>query len=224
MSFLVCSCIFLFLAFRGISNELTPNEYSRRSAGFVNQRLGRLLLSHCKTKDIEHSFKSTSESASCHSTGPLSGHVRKEAGWLLTVFICAFILIFILPVACCPFWPLRTVRFFHSAPLTECDISVCLDSSDLKMRKEMLNMRGVKHRLSLRPRVRRTSVTRAVSELATEGTTVRAAKHWNVLKDPCHIYATGNKSVRVQVIPVLVNSVSSVVIRTMEAKYRLRTI
>lgn len=50
---------------------------------------------------------------------------------------------------------------------------------------------------------KRSSKTRfrvkAASQVGLEGSSVRAASHWKDLKDPCHIWATGEKSVRVNV-------------------------
>eukprot|EP00210_Caulerpa_lentillifera_P000266 g259.t1 len=47
---------------------------------------------------------------------------------------------------------------------------------------------------NLRTRIRVTDA----SQVQLEGTNVRSATHWSDLKDPCHIWATGNKSVRVK--------------------------
>lgn len=39
----------------------------------------------------------------------------------------------------------------------------------------------------------------ATSDVNITGTNVRAASHWTDLKDPYHIFASGNKSVKVKV-------------------------
>lgn len=51
--------------------------------------------------------------------------------------------------------------------------------------------------------ITRSSKTRfrvkAASQVGLEGSNVRAAGHWKDLKDPCHIWAGGEKSIRVNV-------------------------
>lgn len=70
-------------------------------------------------------------------------------------------------------------------------------------------------RPSQKPRI---LIPRASSE-ALGGGQLRAASDWKELTDPIHIYATGNRSVRVEVTPLIPLFALKACHRIMEKKY-----